>query len=436
MAETLTILVLCNLPLEGQDANTIVDHIQAFQNYSQHKVRICSMLTYLPKNLCLSKFDVLVIHYSLSLLFPRYLNKHSKERIRAFDGLKMVFVQDEYRKINAMIEQIQYLKIDVLFTCFPEQEMDKIYTRKQLPNLSKYNTLTGYIPERLLAYEKLKQTQHRTLHVGYRARKLPFWYGELAFEKWDIVEKWHQHTHDAALKTDISYKETDRIYGQAWIDFLNNCKTTLGVESGASVMDFTGELEKRIDDYQIKYPHHSFSKVQKEFLLEHEGKYKLNQISPRCFEAIALKTVLVLYEGEYSHILIPGRHYIALKKDFTNVQAVLAQVNDDNFLQNMADRAYEEIALNAEYTYAGFIKKFDAITQLEFKKRDKTKTVLEYADEAYAKDIKSWMFSQKILLESMSLYRKLPFFVRLSIKMLVKQGCFFKSFVMGKRGSE
>ena len=34
----LNILLLCNRPEAGQDANTIVDHIDAFENYSGHNV--------------------------------------------------------------------------------------------------------------------------------------------------------------------------------------------------------------------------------------------------------------------------------------------------------------------------------------------------------------------------------------------------------------
>ncbi|QRN03379.1 hypothetical protein GH742_05590 [Legionella sp. MW5194] len=310
----LNILFLCNRPLLGNDANTIVDHIDAFENYSSHKIWVHSGMGDISSKLDFNKFDAIIIHYSLCILNDHYLSKNAKKRIADYKGLKIIFVQDEYRQINTMRQELKSLNVDVLFSCFCEEEIKRIYPENELPRVSKYNNLTGYIPKRLLNYDNVKPIADRAIHVGYRGRRLPFWYGELGFEKWDIVEKWKKHTIHEKLNVDISYNESDRIYGENWIEFIGNCKATLGVESGASVMDFTGELEKKIEKYQFLHPRVTFHQVQAMFLKEHEGKFYLNQISPRCFEAIALKTALVLYEGNYSGILKPERHYIELKR--------------------------------------------------------------------------------------------------------------------------
>jgi hypothetical protein len=107
------------------------------------------------------------------------------------------------------------------------------------------------------------------------------------------------------------------------------------------------------------------------FLQTYEGKIRLNQISPRCFEAAALGTVMVLYEGEYSGILKQGRHYISLKKDFSNFDEVVELMKDNKALQEMADRTREEIALNPRYSYQSFIENFDAVVQAQFSERGK-----------------------------------------------------------------
>lgn len=396
---TLQILLLCNNPSEVLKANTISDHISSFEMYSEHKIWTYSQLGDLPAELDLNRFDVVIVHYTISLLFDYYLPLRSKQLLRNFTGLKVLFVQDEYRQINKMIAEIKQINFDVLFTCFPDSEIEKIYPSSQLPNLVKHNNLTGYIPERLLKDESLlKSTSERPLDVGYRGRKIPFWLGELAHEKYSIVDKWHAFTQSENFKTDISYEENERIYGQKWIDFISSCKATLGVESGASVMDFTGKLEVLINYHQQMYPDDSFQEIQKMYLGEHEGKYRLNQISPRCFEAIALRTVLILYEGEYSGILIPGRHYIPLKKDFSNIKEVIARLRDNNYLQQMANIAYEEIALNPEYSYRSFIQKIDKVIETEFKCRSKNKVAkqLEYNEEDFRCAIQSTLWDQSI----------------------------------------
>jgi hypothetical protein len=412
----LDILLLCNKPKLGIDANTIVDHIEAIEHYSTHRIWLCSNIGELPKTLDLEQFDVIIVHYSLSILKDYYLSISAKKKLQNYTGLKVIFVQDEYRQIDNMVNQLAFLKVDVLFTCFPQDEMNKIYPNDKLPGTTKYTNLTGYIPERLTQIKNQPLCKDRPIHVGYRGRKLPFWYGELAYEKWNIVESWFKHVDAADLKVDLSYNQNDRIYGEYWIRFLSSCKTTLGVESGASVMDFTGMLEKEIDLHQLKYPNDSFLEVQQKYLVSHEGKYKLNQISPRCFEAIALKTVLVLYEGEYSGILIPGRHYIMLKKDFSNIDKVLTYLRDDAYLQNMANVAFEEIALNSQYSYLSFVQYIDEIIINEFISRSKIKRLNLYEKEQFKWVVNQLTLKGLFFKKAMYIYQRLPLRMRLVVK--------------------
>ncbi|RUR11857.1 hypothetical protein [Legionella septentrionalis] len=391
----LNILFLCDKPTGN--ANTILDHISAFETYSNHTIWTYSNLGDFSPKLQLARFDAIIVHYSLSLLYDHFISPAAKRQLREFSGLKVLFVQDEYRQINKLIEQIKLIEFDVLFTCFPEAEIEKIYSRAVLPNLLKYNNLTGYIPEKLAKLAEHKHMAEREIDVGYRGRKIPYWLGELAYEKWSIVEKWRQYAADTDLRVDISYKEEERIYGIDWINFLSSCKTTLGVESGASVMDFTGKLEKIIDFHQQNYPEDSFQEIQQMYLKEHEGKCKLNQISPRCFEAIALKTVLVLYEGEYSGILIPERHYIPLKKDFSNISAVIAKIKNIDYLQNMADTAFAEIAQNPKYSYKTFIHRVDEIISSAFAAKDKKKVAAAYTEKEFNEEI--LVFNAKLVRE-------------------------------------
>jgi len=427
----LNILFLCNKPSVGRDANTIVDHIEAFERYSEHTIWLCSNLGDLPGPLELDKFDVIIIHYSLFILSKTYLSKSAKKRLQAYSGMKVIFIQDEYRRINDMVDELAFLKIDVLFTCFPSKEFDRIYVPSKLPGLSKYNNLTGYVPERLIEFKNHPPISERSVDVVYRGRKLSYWYGALAYEKWNIVDKWHEHVSKNALKTDISCRETDRIYGGKWIEFLSSAKTTLGVESGASVMDFTGELEKQVEHHQLIHPMDSFHTVQEKYFIEQEDRHQLNQISPRCFEAIALKTALVLYEGEYSDILIPGRHYIALKKDFSNIGNVLALIQNDAYLQNMVDKAYEEIALNPEYGYQAFVEKTDEIIQQEFFERAKERVLVIYEIDEFDKHIRHLSFKNKVFKQVVAIYQGLPFGVRMMIKGIARPTLLLRSLIKG-----
>jgi hypothetical protein len=321
---------------------------------------ISSILAPVP----LEDFDVLAVHYSNYLAMPTHFDPVSLRRIREFAGLKVAFIQDEYRTVNATTTKLRELGFDVLFTCVPAEEVEKVYPAEVVPGLRKISTLTGFVPAGL-ASRTVHPNRSRVLDVGYRARILPFWLGELAAEKWQIAARFVEHTRAASLRTDISYDERDRIYGSKWIAFLSRCRTVLGVESGASVFDFSGEIQKQVETYVSKNPGAPFEEIQSKFLREHEHKVRLNQVSPRIFEVAALRTGQVLYEGEYSGILKPGRHYIELRKDFSNIDRVVDQILDRDHVEKMAECTYEEIALNPKYSYAHFVKEFDEAIERE-----------------------------------------------------------------------
>lgn len=271
----LNIILFCDRPKNEENANTIIDHIDAFSKYSKHRFFNFSNCDTYPKGLDLNKFDALVIHYSSCLIGDYYLPVEAKTEIAMFKGLKILFIQDEYRRIHFFHEQILYLGIDILYTCVPEGEIEKVYPKEKLPNLLKKNTLTGYIPEKLFTLTPTP-LENRPIDIGYRARKLPFWYGELGKDKWEIVDKFLGTVKNARLKCDLSYHEGDRLYGKDWIVFLMNCKAQLGVESGSSVFDFTGELEARVDNYQILNPQAPYNDVRELFFKDLEGIIKLN----------------------------------------------------------------------------------------------------------------------------------------------------------------
>ncbi len=419
--QKLNILLFCNRPASQDDARTIIDHIDAFKKYSSHNIIIFSNTGYYPPKINLNEFDVIVIHYSCYLLGNRYISDSGKESIRQFKGLKIAFLQDEYRRINEFHEMINYLGINVLFTCVPENEIEKVYPKAKLPNVIKINNLTGYISEDLLGLSCTPITE-RPIDVGYRARKLAFWYGKLGAEKWQIVDKFLAHV-PSDLICDLSYDEGKRIYGAKWFAFIRSCKTMLGVESGASVFDFTGEIEKTVEKYQAENPNASFEEVYEQFLKNIDGKIYLNQISPRCFEAIALRTPLILFEGNYSNILKPWDHYIPLKKDFSNFDEVVGAIKNSSFLEQLAERAYQDIAASQKYSYKTFIHQVDTVIDKEFALHGRAPLGTLYLQstlEKYKADIPAVEKLKRLSARvSYRIYRKLPYNTGMKLKLVV-----------------
>jgi hypothetical protein len=127
----------------------------------------------------------------------------------------------------------------------------------------------------------------------------------------------------------------------------------IGAESGSSVLDPRGAVRARIRELLAAQPTLGFDDLASE-LPEGWDSWRFFAISPRHLEAVVTKTAQVLVEGTYSRVLEPDRHYIPLRRDFSNLDEVLERVHDHRLLQETADRAYEEIYIGGAYRYRDF----------------------------------------------------------------------------------
>lgn len=358
-AKPLSVLLLCDD--DRGHANTILDQLAAIRALSAHKIFLFNPLGLAGSRfLDLDDFDVLVIHYSIAIVSHRHLAPGFYERIRRFQGLKVQLIQDDYRWVDDITAIMRHLGIHVLFTLVPEAEIPKIWNDSRLPGVEKFTYLAGYVPDSLLA-KKTPAFGDRPLDVGYRGRVLPYWLGWIGQEKVWIAQGFLDRATKAGLLCDVAWKESDRIYGGRWVDFIASCKATLGTESGATITDFDGSVERAVKQYVAEHPHADFFEVHHEVLAPFEGNVRMNVISPRVFEAVALRTGLILFPGEYSGVVRPWDHYIPLAKDFGNFGEVVASLRDAKTMQQRIERAYEEIAKSERYSLRGFIRSFDDV---------------------------------------------------------------------------
>jgi hypothetical protein len=410
--EKMEILFLTNRPTENTQAATVTEYLDALHTYSAHRVHEISMLHHFPSRIDLDRFDVVITHYSLSIgpLLDHYLGRNLVKKLKSFRGLKAAFLQDEYREIQTYWKNINELGIDLLFSCVPEEEIPKVYPVEKVPRLRVVNVLTGYVPERLLKQVVLPVAQ-RPIDVGYRTRRMPFWLGRLGHEKWFVAEEFQRRAKGLGLKLDLSTREGERLYGDAWTNFVASCRAVIGVESGASIIDFDGQLEHRVEDYVAKNSESNFEEIFDKFLAPYEGSLKLHQISPRCFEAAALRTPMVLFEGAYSGVLEPERHFVVLKKDFSNFDEVVTKLRDHDYLQTMVDRTYKEVALDTRWSYRSFIQKVDAAMQDAVEQKRAKRATRPYTQVEFDRAVRfslNYFLRRKIALFMQSIFLGFP----------------------------
>jgi hypothetical protein len=360
-------------------ANAVSDHIDALVHNSRHNWYVVNTLTKKQsacecpicrtrppvlrsyvEHLDFDRFDALVLHWSIYTLWDHYLPPRVRAKITAFRGPKLQFLQDEYRWGDQISRRTAELGTHTLFTLVRPELVDRAYP--DLRNVRKVTTLTGWVPENLVGRARLPIRERRN-HIVYRGRQLPYWLGSLAQDKVRIAEGVQKLAAQNGLTFDISVREEDRIYGPGWIEFVGSAKSVLATESGSSIWDHDGRVQREVEAYLERHPNADFDTVAREVLAPYEGNLSYNAVSPRLFEAVALRTPMVMFPGWYNGVVEPDRHYIPLEKDFSNFVEVAAKLKDDVYLQGLADRAYDEIAGSGKFSDKAFAAQADQVLE-------------------------------------------------------------------------
>ncbi len=350
--------------------NTILDYCESFDLYSRHRITYASSaaatpglhtrLAACPRDF--SSFDVLCINYSARVAFGELtVSAETYENIRRFRGYKILFIQDEYDHTGTVRERIRSLGIDRVFTCVPPQYIDRVYPPGDCPGCEFTPVLTGYVPPALEQLSRTRPLAQRPRHVIYRGNQLPFYYGELGREKCYIGMMVKAACMRRHLPEDIEWSTTQRLYGHEWVRFLQSGRATLGTESGANVFDIDGSIRRNVEALMRENPRLTYVEAREACFEEENIGVRMNQISPKLFEFIAARTALILFEGNYSGVLEPHRHYIPLKKDGSNLDEVLDLLEDIEYLAELTGRTYADIVASREYSFESFVRRFDDI---------------------------------------------------------------------------
>lgn len=357
------ILLLYNRPLRA-NATTIMEHVNAFSQYSGFKVWAINTELGFPKNLQKLNFTVIILHYSLFGSYEIFLNNAFLDYLsNCQNSYKIVFIQDEYRCCKHYFGFINTYNINCIYTLLEPQYFKDVYL-KYTPVPKIISCIPGYVSDKLvsIADHYHRDYEKRAIDIGYRGRELPFYIGRGGQEKAEIARIFIEKVKDLDLKLDIKIAESDRLYGNKWYEFLASCKAVLGVEAGVSVFDLEDEVYQEYKKLIAANPLKNFVefKDQAPAILEKwEDRIYYRMISPRHFEAAAFRNCQILFEGKYSGILQPLVHYIPLKKDFSNIDQVIKLFRDQKFCQELVNNTYRDIIASKNYGYKNYLKKFD-----------------------------------------------------------------------------
>jgi hypothetical protein len=345
--------------------DTIERHLYCWRRYSSHRVAYVNIAMGLPWRFIEGLDpDVVVLHTSLcgmrwsEAVFRRFAPILTP--LKTHRSLKIAQPQDEFIHTDLLDKLIEMTGTRLVMSCAGADARAVIYANA--PSEVAYEqVLTGYLDPDTVAYAKAchRPITERPHGLTYRAWRAADWLGSLGQLKVRIGEVFAAAAVRTGIKADISLDDEDTVSGKAWIKYLADSRAVIGVEGGASILDRDGSLKQAVEAYRADHPTATFEQVRDAVFPDRDGELPLRALSPRHLEAAATRTAQCLVRGAYNGLLEADVHYIPVEEDFSNLDAVLIALQDDDVLDAVADRAFRDIVEAGRAAYPDFVDEWD-----------------------------------------------------------------------------
>lgn len=363
MVATRNILVVyCNN--EHPPRRAVHDHLYSFARYGDARCfYFNAAFRPIPAWLLAVRYDLILFHtVFLSCRWHRPTFEKAVDRVRPLrdlDVTKAVLPQDEFINMDMVCDFIRDFGVGHVFSVAPPSEWETIYPNVDRHRTSFHHVLTGYLDEMTLARigELARRAPSRPVGIGYRAWRAEPWLGRHGFLKTAVADAFLQHAAARGVVVDISTRREDTFLGDDWLHFLLRCRYTIGVEGGASLLDWDGTIRARTQAYLEFHPNADFEEVEAACFPGRDGSLRLYALSPRQLEAAATRTGQILVEGEYNGVLVPRVHYIPIRRDLGDVEAAFNEAEDENRRLEMVEAAYRDVVSSGKYNYRIFVGK-------------------------------------------------------------------------------
>jgi hypothetical protein len=254
--------------------------------------------------------------------------------VREAEAVKIALPQDDYDCHLILDDWLCQWKVDVVYSVI-DDHWPILFPRYHQQGEIRLG-YTGYIDESLLGRPEMRW-EDRRVDIGYRARRLLPYFGRVGEVKARIGELVEERARGYRLVTDIRVGDGSTIHGERWIEFLEDSRFTLGSNSGSSLLDPTGSIQRAVRKYVRAHPSATFEEVERECFAGLDGRYEMTAISPRIFEAALMGSGQILVRGSYSGMIEPWEHYLPIEADASNFDEVYQAMRDRGHVARMID---------------------------------------------------------------------------------------------------
>jgi hypothetical protein len=313
------------------------------------------------------EFDVIVLDTTFLChrwIRPRALFDQLRERynfVRRSSAVKLAFPQDDYDHAGVLDQWLADWGVHCVFT--PLARFSQVLYPLTSRNADIESNLTGYVDpiDVAILSARARPLEQRTIDVGYRATNLPAQFGRAGQLKSTIGHRFMQalpEGHDLVL--DISTDPTATLVGDAWLDFLGNCRFFIGSASGSSLVDADGRIKDCVLQATVSRPDASFDELEATCFPGLDGIHQMTALGPRHLEAAIAGACQILVPDEGLFPLEPGRHYIPIAPDASDIDRVLRDMHDMPRARETIDAAHALIVKGPAFGYPSYVERIEA----------------------------------------------------------------------------
>ena len=290
----------------------------------------------------LKDFDYVIFLHSTNsngFKFSRLLKVFSNYLLLYRKAKVIFFVGNEYKLMPEKIDFIAKNKVDIVVSQYPLETAKWLYEKTDAKIISLPHALN------LKHFYPKVDLSKRKIDIGNRSYEYPKYLGDnLRLRTYELMKNLRNE-----FVVDVSSDPNKRFNRNQWSEFLNNCKYTISSEVGSKYVERDDYTRKIINEFELKG---EYSKIKKYFQDYKPLTYLSGKaIGGRHFDAVGTKTCQILVEGEYSNILKPNKHYIELKKDFSNLYEVKQIIKSDSMRKFLVEEAFDHIKHNHLYKH-------------------------------------------------------------------------------------
>ena len=354
-ADPLRVLILHRMGHPDHAPRFLPRHVASFAR--THPESVCIVHdVHLPLPAYVRDAECDLVLLDVTLLGARWRGDEARQRLlaelaflRDCDAVKIAFPQDEYDCHEVLDDWLCDWRVDGVFSVI-DGPRDVLYPRYHRAGRFELG-FTAYLDDELLSRAQ-RPWAGRPTDLGYRAKKLPPYFGRLGQVKWTIGRDVLARAAGCGLSMDIAVGDHAAIPGGAWLEFVESCRFMLGANSGSSLLDPRGDIQTRVRECVRRRPHATFDEIEQECFAGLDGRHEFTAIAPRNLEAAMLGTGQILVDGPYSGILRANEHYIPLRADASNFAEVQERMRDAIEVPEMIARCKATIAGEVRLTHA------------------------------------------------------------------------------------